>query len=375
MVKIGSSLLVDEKGLKTEWLDALAADLAALAAGRRDLLVVSSGAIALGRRVLDLPRGVLKLEESQAAAAVGQIALARAWAEMLQRHGFTAGQILLTLGDTEERRRYLNARSTIAHAAQTRRDPGDQRERHGGDLGDPLRRQRPARRPRRHDDGRRPPRPSFRHRRALHGAAGANPHATFLPRVARITPEIEAMAGTAGSELSRGGMQTKVEAGKIATAAGTAMVIASGRELHPLRAIAEGARCTWFAADANPVTARKTWISGKLETHGTLVIDDGAVRALRSGKSLLPAGVRKVEGRFQRGDAVAILGPNARRDRPRPRRLRCRRRRAHRRAEQPGDRNDPRLCRSRRDDPPRRHGASRRLARRIACFAFPEVIR
>ncbi len=131
----------------------------------------------------------------------------------------------------------------------------------------------------------------------------------ILPLVERITPEIEAMAGTAASELSRGGMQTKIEAGKIATAAGTAMVITSGKELHPLKRIAEGGRCTWFLPEANPVTARKKWISGHLETRGTVTLDDGAVKALRGGKSLLPAGVRRVEGRFQRGDAVAILGP------------------------------------------------------------------
>ena len=118
------------------------------------------------------------------------------------------------------------------------------------------------------------------------------------------------MAGAAGSELSRGGMQTKIEAAKIATVAGTTMVIASGREDHPLRRIAAGERCTWFLAEANPVTARKTWISGRLETRGALVIDEGAARALRAGKSLLPAGVRRVEGRFQRGDAVNIVGMN-----------------------------------------------------------------
>nr|HMN86710.1 glutamate 5-kinase [Bauldia sp.] len=135
-----------------------------------------------------------------------------------------------------------------------------------------------------------------------------DPNATFLPIVERITPEIEAMAGGAGSELSRGGMQTKVEAGKIATTAGTTMVIASGHEKNPLRRIAEGGRSTWFLAETSPVTARKAWIYGRLETRGALTVDDGAVKALRSGKSLLPAGVRRVEGRFQRGDAVAIAG-------------------------------------------------------------------
>jgi glutamate 5-kinase len=310
VVKIGSSLLVDAKGLKADWLDALGADLAGLAAGRRELLVVSSGAIALGRRVLDLPKGPLRLEESQAAAAIGQIALARAWAETLQRHGFTAGQILVTLGDTEERRRYLNARSTIATllklgaipvinendtvaTSEIRYGDNDRLAARvatmmGADLLVLLS----------DIDG-------------LYTAPPAvDPNATHLPLVPRITAEIEAMAGAAGSELSRGGMQTKIEAGKIATSAGTAMVIASGKALSPLRRIADGGRSTWFLPESNPVTARKTWISGGLAMRGTLVIDGGAVKALRAGKSLLPAGVRPIDGTFHRGDAVAIVGPN-----------------------------------------------------------------
>jgi glutamate 5-kinase len=306
VVKIGSSLLVDSRGLKTAWLDALAADLAALAAGRRDLLVVSSGAIALGRRVLDLPAGPLRLEESQAAAAVGQIALARAYAETLQRHGFTAGQILLTLGDTEERRRYLNARSTVGTLLKLGAIPvineNDTVATSEIRYGDNDRLAARVATMMSADllillsdvDG-------------LYSAPPASdPAARHIPLVDRISVEIEAMAGAAGSELSRGGMQTKIEAAKIATAAGTTMVIASGRDEHPLQRIAAGERCTWFLAEANPVTARKTWISGRLETRGVLVIDAGATRALRAGKSLLPAGVRRVEGRFQRGDAVVI---------------------------------------------------------------------
>jgi glutamate 5-kinase len=310
VVKIGSSLLVDQRGLKSAWLDALASDLAALAAGRRDLLVVSSGAIALGRRVLDLPAGPLRLEESQAAAAVGQIALARAYAETLQRHGFTAGQILLTLGDTEERRRYLNARSTVGTLLKLGAIPvinendtvATSEIRYG-------------------DNDRLAARVATMMSADLlillsdvDGLYTAPPAtdaaARHIPLVERVTPEIEGMAGAAGSELSRGGMQTKIEAAKIATLAGTSMVIASGRDDHPLKRIATGGRCTWFLAEANPVTARKTWISGRLETRGALVIDDGAARALRAGKSLLPAGVRRVEGRFQRGDAVVIQGPH-----------------------------------------------------------------
>ena len=309
VVKIGSALLVDQRGLKTEWLDALGADLAALAAGRRELLVVSSGAIALGRRVLGLSRGPLKLEESQAAAAIGQIALARAWSETMQRHGFTSGQILLTLGDTEERRRYLNARSTIGTllklgaipiinendtvaTAEIRYGDNDRLAARvasmmGADLLVLLS----------DIDG-------------LYSAPpAANPDARFLPVVEKITPEIEAMAGSAGSELSRGGMKTKVEAGKIATAAGATMLIARGHDANPLRRVAEGARCTWFLPDRTPVSGWKTWISGTVETRGALTVDAGAVKALRNGKSLLPAGVRGVRGRFERGDTVAILGP------------------------------------------------------------------
>jgi glutamate 5-kinase len=312
VVKIGSALLVDRDSgrLKSDWLAALADDLAKLASGKRDILVVSSGAIALGRRLLDLSSRALKLEESQAAAAIGQIALARAWSESFDRHGLTTGQILLTLGDTEERRRYLNARSTIATLIKLGAVPvineNDTVATSEIRYGDNDRLAARVATMMEADllillsdvDG-------------LYSAPPAdNPAARLLPVVERITPEIEAMAGSAGSELSRGGMQTKIEAGKIATAAGTTMVIASGKPLHPLRRISEGADCTWFLADSNPVTARKRWISGRLETRGALVIDDGAVKALRAGKSLLPAGVRRVEGRFMRGDAVAIKGPS-----------------------------------------------------------------
>jgi glutamate 5-kinase len=309
VVKIGSSLLVDEHGLKHDWLDGLGADLAVLKAGR-DLLVVSSGAIALGRRVLGLARGPLRLEESQAAAAVGQIALARAWSETLQRHGFTAGQILLTLADTEERRRYLNARSTIATLLKLGAIPvineNDTVATTEIRYGDNDRLAARVATMMNADllvllsdvDG-------------LYSAPPASdPAARFLPVVERITPEIEAMAGSAGSELSRGGMQTKIEAGKIATAAGTAMLIAHGREMRPLSRVAKGARCTWFLPATSPVTAWKKWISGSVETRGALIVDEGAVRALRGGKSLLPAGVKGIKGRFQRGDTVAILGPS-----------------------------------------------------------------
>lgn len=309
VIKVGSALLVEGGKVKTPWLEALATDLAALAEGR-DLLVVSSGAIALGRQVLKLPKGPLKLEESQAAAAVGQIALARTWAEVLGAAGLTAGQVLLTFGDTEERRRYLNARSTIntllalgavpvinendtVATSEIRYGDNDRLAARvasmiGADLLVLLS----------DVDG-------------LYTAPPAeDPGARFLPTVDKITPEIEAMAGAAGSELSRGGMRTKIEAGKIATSAGAAMVIASGKPLGALRLVAEGGRATWFAAEGSPTTARKNWISGHLETRGALVVDAGAAGAIRSGKSLLPAGVKEVQGRFQRGDAVRIVGPS-----------------------------------------------------------------
>jgi glutamate 5-kinase len=312
VVKVGSSLLVDAQAgrLREAWLASLAADLAALHGAKRDLLVVSSGAIALGRAVLRLPGGPLKLEDSQAAAAVGQIALARTWTEALSHHGIIAGQVLVTLGDTEERRRYLNARSTVDTLLAWRAIPvinendtvATSEIRYG-------------------DNDRLAARVATMVSADLlvllsdvDGLYDAPPElnaaARHVPCVSRITPEIVAMAGGSASELARGGMQTKIEAGRIATNAGTHMVIASGRLDHPLRAIAEGARCTWFLTTANPVTARKKWIAGALEPKGTLAIDGGAVAALRRGKSLLPAGVVGVDGDFARGDAVVIRGPN-----------------------------------------------------------------
>ncbi len=313
VVKVGSSLLVDAEAgrVKEAWLASLAADIAALHAKTRDILVVSSGAIALGRAVLKLPKGPLKLEDSQAAAAVGQIALARTWSEALQRHGIGSGQVLVTLGDTEERRRYLNARNTIAKLLEWRAVPVINEN-------DTV-----ATNEIRYGDNDR-----LAARVATMASADVlvllsdvdglydspperNPQAKHIPLVERITPQIEASAGNAASELSRGGMVTKIEAAKIATTGGTHLVIASGRIENPLRAIADGARCTWFLTPANPVTSRKKWIAGSLEPRGVLTIDAGAVAALRRGKSLLPAGVIRVDGNFSRGDAVVIRGPDA----------------------------------------------------------------
>jgi glutamate 5-kinase len=310
VVKVGSALLVDRRdGVRRDWLAALVGDLAALHNRGAEVLAVSSGAIALGRTVLGLSSGPLKLEESQAAAAVGQIALARAWAGAFQAHGIVAGQVLLTFGDTEERRRYLNARATIATLLAHRAVPvvnendtvATQEIRYG-------------------DNDRLAARVAtmagadllilLSDVDGLYSAPPASdPDAQWLPVVPRITPEIEAMAGGAASELSRGGMRTKIEAAKIATAGGTHMVIADGRVSGPVGAIAGGARCTWFLTPSNPVTARKKWIAGSLEPRGAVTCDTGAVTALRAGKSLLPAGVTRVEGRFERGDAVLIRNP------------------------------------------------------------------
>ncbi|MBP0437734.1 glutamate 5-kinase [Tianweitania sediminis] len=310
-VKIGSALLVDRStGLRRSWLQSLVEDIRQLAKGGADVLVVSSGAIALGRTILDLGRRPLKLEESQAAAAVGQIALAGAWSEELARADLKSGQVLVTLGDTEERRRYLNARATIGTllklgavpvinendtVATTEIRYGDNDRlaarvatMMGADLLillsdiDGLYTAPPQR----------------------------DPSAQFVPFVERITPEIDAMAGAAASELSRGGMRTKLDAGKIATAAGTAMIITQGDRLHPLAAIDRGERATFFQPWAQPVRGYKTWIAGHLEPAGRLTVDAGAISALLGGKSLLPAGVKAVSGQFERGDTVAILGPD-----------------------------------------------------------------
>ena len=310
-VKIGSALLVDRAtGLRREWLASLVEDVASLTASGAEVLVVSSGAIALGRTILGLGKRTLKLEESQAAAAVGQIALAGAWSEELHRKGLKSGQILLTLGDTEERRRYLNARATIGTllrmgavpvinendtvaTSEIRYGDNDRLAARvatmmGGDLLVLLS----------DIDG-------------LYTAPPAlDPKAKFLGVVERITPEIDAMAGAAASEFSRGGMRTKLDAGKIATTAGTAMIITSGARRNPLAAIERGERFTLFKPSRTPVKGYKSWIAGQLEPAGRLTVDAGAIAALLQGKSLLPAGVKLVSGNFSRGDTVAVLSPD-----------------------------------------------------------------
>ncbi len=311
VIKIGSSTLVAPEGEpRRVWLNGLAADIAALKAQGADVVVVSSGAIALGRRRLKLASGALKLEEAQAAASVGQIALAEAWTEALAANGLTAAQILLTLDDTEERRRYLNARATIgalltlnAVPVINENDTVATAEIRFGDN------DRLAARV-----------------AAMIGADALvllsdidglytdnpvkNADAKFLPEIAEITPAIEAMAGRPGSDMGSGGMVTKLLAAKIATAAGCHMAIALGQIDRPLKRLAEGGRCTWVLAKSNPAAARKQWILGALKPAGTLTLDAGAETALRSGKSLLPIGVTAVDGRFERGDAVIVRGPS-----------------------------------------------------------------
>ena len=307
VVKIGSALLVDSStGLKTAWLTSLCDDIAKLRKEGSEVLVVSSGAIALGRRQLGLPNRILKLDESQASAATGQILLARAYSEALGKHDLNSGQILLTLGDTEERRRYINARETISTLLKLGAVPivnendtvATSEIRYG-------------------DNDRLAARVATMIGADLlvllsdvdgfySGIPGKDIGAKRFDRITEITSEIEAMAGDAGTELSRGGMVTKLDAAKIATGAGTEMAITSGRELNPLQSLFLGGAATWFSAKDNPVTARKKWIAGQMEFSGKLIIDDGAVTALKDGKSLLAAGVRAVKGSFSRGDAVSI---------------------------------------------------------------------
>ena len=310
VVKIGSALLVDQvqATVKSRWLSSLVEDIATLRESGADIIIVSSGAIALGRRTIGLPKGKLKLEQSQAAAAVGQIALAQAWSEALQKKKFVAAQVLVTLHDTEERRRYLNARATLSTLLSQGAIPvineNDTVATSEIRYGDNDRLAARVASMMSADclvllsdiDG-------------FYSAPPDQKHATFIPEIRDITPEIEAMAGKPLSGVGSGGMITKIEAAKIAIGAGCNMVIASGHENHPLRRIMKGERCSWFLSAATPKVARKRWIAGTLLPVGKLGVDAGAAAALNKGKSLLPAGVCKVEGQFARGDTVSVLGP------------------------------------------------------------------
>jgi glutamate 5-kinase len=309
VVKIGSALLVDQVtgGLRQSWLDALMTDIAAMRAGGQEVLIVSSGAIALGRRALGLKRGPLALEQAQAAAAVGQIRLARAYEAALEPHGLHAAQVLLTLEDTQMRRRYLNGRATLgtllglgAVPVVNENDTVATDEIRYGDND------------------------RLAARVALmtgadalvllsdvDGLYTANPRhdagARHLPVIGEITPEIEAMAGEAGED-AKGGMITKLMAAKTAVHGGCAMAIVRGTGENPLAALQDGARCTWFLPSQTPAAARKQWIAG-MKPLGEVHVDAGAAKALQGGRSLLPAGVTGVEGQFERGDPVAIIGP------------------------------------------------------------------
>jgi glutamate 5-kinase len=312
VVKVGSSLLVDSQASRVNraWLVTLIEDLLRIRKRGQQVVLVSSGAIGLGRRQLGLPKGALKLEESQAAAAVGQIRLAHAYKELLEERDVTVAQVLLTLEDSERRRRYHNARATLetllglgalpvinendtVATAEIRYGDNDRlaarvAQMVGADclvlLSDV--------------DG-------------LYTAdPGTDLQAQFLERVTQITPEIEAMGGRSLSDVGTGGMATKILAAKIAVAAGCHMCISAGKHPHPLRRIEQGERCTWFVPSGTPAAARKQWIAGSLRPSGALAIDEGATCALFAGKSLLPAGVVGARGRFERGDTVSVIAPD-----------------------------------------------------------------
>ena len=308
VVKVGSALLVDAAtgALRRAWLESLCADVAALKQDGKQVILVSSGAIALGRRALKLKSGALRLEESQAAAAAGQVRLAEAYADIFAGENIVAAQVLLTLGDTVERRRYLNARATLNTLLELKavpvineNDTVATAEIRFGDndrLGARVASMMGADQLVLLSD--------------VDGLYTADPRsdsgAEHIPEVSAITAEIEAMATGSVSGVGRGGMTSKLMAARIATAAGADVIITKGENLHPLAKIREGARHTIFRASMTPAAARKRWIAGVLKPEGVLVIDEGAVKALGEGKSLLPAGIRQVDGRFERGDAVLV---------------------------------------------------------------------
>ncbi len=308
VVKLGSALVAGENGADAVWLAAFASDLARLRARGQQVLVVSSGAVALGRRRLKMGRRALTLPEKQACAAAGQSALMRAWEEALEPHGISAAQVLLTRDDTEIRRRWLNAHATLSTLLDlgvvpvvNENDTVVTEEIRYGDndrlaarvaqmIGadvlvllsdiDGLYTADP-----RHD-----------------------PAAQHMPRISQLTAQIEAMAGGANASagVGTGGMATKIAAARIAQSAGCTTVITLGRRPAPLAAIEAGELATVIEPSVSVAAAYKAWIAGSLAPTGTLVVDDGAARALATGKSLLAAGVRGVEGRFGKGDAVVV---------------------------------------------------------------------
>jgi glutamate 5-kinase len=308
VIKIGSATIADmaTASAKLEWMQSLAADIATLHAAGKEIVIVSSGAVALGRPHVGLGTGSLTLEEKQAAAAAGQPLLMQAWQQAFSGHNIKVAQLLLTLDDSERRRRYLNARATfttlLAHGLIPIVNENDTVATAELKFGDNDR---------------------LAARVAVMVSADAlvllsdidglydsdprkNKNAKHLPRVDALTPEIMAMGGGAASDLSNGGMKTKLDAARMALAAGCHMAIAQGNAAHPLAPLLDGGRATWFVASMKPQLARKHWIATSVAAHGSFIVDDGAAKALGAGKSLLPAGVKQVEGNFDRGDTVAV---------------------------------------------------------------------
>jgi len=308
VLKIGSALLVDDAtgAVRRKWLRTFASEIAHLRQRGQDITIVSSGAIAFGRKELGLTGSVLALEEKQAAAAVGQIRLAHAWQEALTAHELRLAQILLSLADTEERRRHLNARETLTTLYRfgivpliNENDTVATEEIRFGDN-DRL-------------AARVAQMVSADLLILLSDIDGLYdkdpvlyPDARHIPRIEALTDEVRAMAGKPRRDYSSGGMVTKIEAARIAVSAGCSMIISDGRADSPIRRLEGGERCTWFAPAASPGTARKRWIASALGRDAIVMVDAGAARALLRGKSLLPAGVTAVHGQFKRGDAVRI---------------------------------------------------------------------
>ncbi len=314
VVKIGSALIVEAGGdIRQSWLETVADDIAHLRKSGIDAIVVTSGAVAIGRRVLGLARTrILRIEEKQAAAAIGQVRLVEAYRAALARHGIIAAQVLVTPDDTEARKRHLNARATLTALLDfgtvpiiNENDTVATAELRFGDndrLAARVAQMASA--------------DTLVLLSDIDGLYTADPRrdasATHIPEVTELTASIEAMAGDARPGISTGGMVTKLAAARLAMTAGCRMAIADGHIAHPLAALLDGARATWFLPSAEPLTARKRWLAAHLSVTGHVVVDDGARRALDSGKSLLPAGVKDVAGQFERGDLIGVCAVDGR---------------------------------------------------------------
>jgi glutamate 5-kinase len=309
VIKVGSALLVDSEhcAVRQAWLSAFIEDVAAYKERGQDIIIVSSGSIAMGRHLLGLSGRTLRQDEAQATAACGQITLMQAYQQMLSMHHIQAAQLLLTLEDTETRQAYLNVRSSLFCLLELGALPIINEN---DVVASPLRR---------YGDN---------DRLAARVAAmveadclillsdidglytddpSVNSQARLIEEIHAITPEIEAMGGESRSGLGRGGMRTKIEAARMALSSGAGMLIARGSIMHPLRSIEEGCSCSLFVPQLSPSAARKIWIAGSLDPRGLLYVDDGAHKALIEGRSLLPVGVRRVEGIFSRGEAVRVV--------------------------------------------------------------------